>query len=285
MVETSRMLGRTVPLTCLAALSALLVVPAACSGTESNDGSTVTMPGAGGDGTAGDGASASGGGGDAPNGSGGSAAGEQSAAGTPSGASAGMPSDGGAPAAAGAGADAAGTGSTDLGGAGACEPVVAEQALADGIHVAACSVIAYATNPPSSGQHYGTWADFGEYDFALPRGYWVHNLEHGAVVVTYHCPEGCDDELAAARAWLAGLAPDANCPSGTPRVLLVPDPELDVRWAASSWGFTLRSDCFDAEAFSEFYVNHAGQMPAPEWMLCGSGFDFRAEGTNTCGAK
>jgi len=171
------------------------------------------------------------------------------------------------------------------GGANECNVVVQIQAPAPGIHVTECTAIDYATNPPSSGEHYPVWADFGVYDFPLPRGFWVHNLEHGAVVVTYNCPLGCADEVAAAAAWLAQLAPDATCAPGTPRVLLVPDPKLDVRWAASSWGFALRADCFDAAAFSDFYVKHAGQPLAPEYTLCSTGFDFRAPDADTCGAK
>ena len=178
-------------------------------------------------------------------------------------------------------------GETTLGAGGAsdCAPVVQQQALSIGNHVAACSDVVYATNPPSSGEHYPIWADFGVYDFALPRGYWVHNLEHGAVVVTYNCPNGCKEDVARATAWLAQLLPDAACPAGRPRVLLVPDPKLDAAWAASSWGFTLRASCFDAAAFSDFYLSHAGQPLAPEAGLCGAGTDFRAAGANTCGAN
>jgi hypothetical protein len=188
----------------------------------------------------------------------------------------------------GAGGDAGGAGGADLGAAGggsACDVELALQVLAPGVHVAVCSEIQYATNPPSSGQHYPTWADFGVYDFPLPRGFWMHNLEHGAVVVTYNCPEGCADEVAAATDWHAQLNPDENCPAGAPRVLLVPDPELDVRWAASSWGYTLRADCFDAVAFSDFTIAHAGQPPAPEYTICTPGPDLRAPGAETCGAN
>lgn len=173
----------------------------------------------------------------------------------------------------------------NLGGAPACGAVTAQHALAPGVHVDACSPIQHATNPPSSGNHYPTWADFGVYDFPLPRGYWVHNLEHGAVVVTYNCPQGCADDVANAKAWLAQLEPDATCPAGPPRILLVPDPLLDVPWAASAWGFTLRADCFDADTFTAFFVDHAGGSLAPEAVLCGTGFDFRAAGANVCGAK
>ncbi len=199
----------------------------------------------------------------------------------------------GAPANAAAGAPAgAGGGPNEAGAAGAAgagvvcgEPLFEQQPLSPGVHVTACSAVTYGSNPPSSGAHYPVWADFGVYDFALPRGYWVHNLEHGAVVVTYNCPEGCAQEVAAATVWLAGLAPDATCPAGRVRALLVPDPELDVRWAASSWGFTLRADCFESEAFTTFYAAHAGMPPAPEAIACGAGVDFRVDGSETCGVK
>jgi hypothetical protein len=182
----------------------------------------------------------------------------------------------------------AGGGAGDTGGAGgatACDIQVAEQPLAAGIHVTACSDVTYATNPPSSGPHYPVWADYGVYDFALPRGFWVHNLEHGSVVVTYHCPDGCADEVAAAATWLAGLEPDPSCPSGPARVLLLPDPLLDVRWAASSWGYTLRAGCFDAAAFTSFYTAHAGKSPAPEALVCSAGADFRDPANDACGVN
>ena len=179
-------------------------------------------------------------------------------------------------------------GSAELGSSGAtgkCASVVTSYELGPGIHVAACTPIEYSSNPPSSGEHYPNWADFGVYDFALPRGFWVHNLEHGAVVVTYNCRSGCESEVATAKLWLAGLAPDAACPAGPPRILLVPDPLLDTAWAASSWGFTLRADCFDAPAFSKFFADHAGQAIAPEATLCGTGVDFRAPGSDVCGVQ
>lgn len=36
-----------------------------------------------------------------------------------------------------------------------------------------------------SGSHRPLWAVYGEYQF-LPRQRWIHNLEHGAVVMLYH---------------------------------------------------------------------------------------------------
>jgi Protein of unknown function (DUF3105) len=273
------MARRSLSLTVAVAAAALAVGPAACSGSSADGDPRVVVAGAAGaagshvDMTAG-----------APSNTGGSSVSNSGASGAADAAAAGV---GGAPLA-GAGGAPSDAGSPELPGGGAngeCGAVVQEQPLAAGIHVTTCTAIEYATNPPSSGEHYPVWADFGVYDFPLPRGFWVHNLEHGAVVVTYNCPAGCADEVAQATAWLAKLTPDAACPGGPARVLLVPDPKLDVRWAASSWGFTLRADCFDAATFTDFYLMHAGQPVAPEYVLCGTGADFRAPGADTCGAK
>ncbi len=268
------MLVRAWPVACLG-VSSLLLVPIACSGgTESGDGSTVAAGARGSESSAGGDEATAGQGGSTTEGGAvgaGGLAGETSAAGAPDGGVAGMVNEAGAAALGGAGA----------GGVDACDVVVEEHALAVGIHVTACSDIVYATNPPSSGEHYPTWADYGVYDFALPRGYWMHNLEHGSVVVTYNCEDGCAEELTAAKNWLASLEPDGLCAGQTPRILLVPDPLLDVRWAASSWGYTLRADCFEAKAFSDFYAGHAGK--APEAGVCVTGADFRADGA--CGVQ
>lgn len=49
-----------------------------------------------------------------------------------------------------------------------------------------------------------------------------------------------------------------GCP--TPRrVILTPNPDLTTRWAASAWGFTLQSDCFEPSAYAQFYDEHIGQ--------------------------
>lgn len=266
------MTRRALPSFSLALLVTLLVAPAAC-------GESDTSPEEGGGTTSRAGDSGFSGAPDVSEG------GAVSGGGTTNG---GAPA-GGRPSAAGESSTDAGAGGNDelgQGGARVCGAVEKQEALAAGVHVTDCTPIVHATNPPSSGEHYPTWADFGEYDFALPRGFWVHNLEHGAVVVTYRCDDGCEEDLSAARAWLASLEPDAGCDAdGRARVLLLPDPLLDVRWAASAWGHTLRADCFDAGTFSAFYVAHAGQPPAPEASLCGTGFDFRLDGVDTCGAK
>jgi hypothetical protein len=152
--------------------------------------------------------------------------------------------------------------STDVD-AGACNVRIAEHTSEGATHVACTPVPTYKTNPPSSGNHYPIWADYKTYDKPVPWGHLVHSLEHGAVVIVYNCPGGCADEVAAAQAMIDALPVDPGCTGGTKRrVILAPDPKLDVRWGASAWTWTLRASCFDAAAFDDFaraHYAHAGE--------------------------
>jgi hypothetical protein len=152
--------------------------------------------------------------------------------------------------------------------ASSCQPVVQAHANEGAAHSPLCSPLTYATNPPSSGSHYPIWAAYQTYTKPFPRGFWVHSLEHGAVVITYNCPEGCAGEVAAAQAFIDALPTD--CASGARRIILTPDPELDVRFAASAWGFTLKAKCFDRCAFSTFVADHYDDAPE---SICGGGVD------------
>jgi len=130
-------------------------------------------------------------------------------------------------------------------------------------HVVVCSTTCYQTVPPSSGNHYPVWPVYKAYDQPVPWGFLVHGLEHGSIIVVYNCPCGCPDEVAAAKAWMAALPADASCGGRPPRVLLAPDPTLDVRWAAAAWTWTLRSDTFDPLSFGAFFdahYNHSAEL-------------------------
>lgn len=45
--------------------------------------------------------------------------------------------------------------------------------------------IHYNTTLPTYGDHRPLWPVFGEYEFVPPQR-WLHNIEHGAVVMLYH---------------------------------------------------------------------------------------------------
>jgi uncharacterized protein DUF3105 len=139
-------------------------------------------------------------------------------------------------------------------------------------HVSVCSEVGYPDSPPAGGPHYPNWAAFQSYSFPVPRGFWVHDLEHGGVVFSYNCADGCADEVARVQALIDALPADPACPESAPRrVVLTPDPLLDVRWGVSAWGFTLRADCVDTERFRQFYLHHFALGPE---NLCNPGIDF-----------
>jgi hypothetical protein len=122
--------------------------------------------------------------------------------------------------------------------------------------------VQYSSNPPTSGPHYPVWAAFKTYAAPVPRGFYVHDLEHGAVVITYNCPGGCDAELAQLQAFLDARPADPLCTAPLKnRFVVTPDPLLDVRFAASAWGWALRSGCFDLPFLGAFIDAHYAQGP------------------------
>jgi hypothetical protein len=144
-------------------------------------------------------------------------------------------------------------------------------------HLTTCVPLAFSTNPPSSGNHYGIWAAFKTYDKAIPRGFWVHSMEHGAVVLLYNCPECCPEQVAELQALIDAFPADPLCtdPGGPKaRLILVPDPKLDVPFAAAAWGATLRAPCLDDETRGQivaFLLAHYAKAPE---NFCSPGVDI-----------
>jgi hypothetical protein len=158
---------------------------------------------------------------------------------------------------------------------GRCGAVVQQHKIEGQTHVDTCSYIAYRTRPPSSGNHYPNWAAYSVYGQPVPEGFWVHDLEHGAIVISYNCGDaGCAGDVAAAVQMVESYPSDPSCDTAASgvrsRMLLTPDPHLDVPFAASAWGWTLRANCFDPDAFTAFAEAHYGKGPEP---VCANGVD------------
>ena len=126
------------------------------------------------------------------------------------------------------------------------------------VHVAEGSVVRYPNNPPASGPHYPVWARYEEFTSVLPRGYWVHNLEHGAVVFLYR-PDTPSATVDALRAVYRGLPPDSTC--GHVLALMTPDPELPKPIAAVAADWTLTADGVDAPTIQSFVAAHRNRAP------------------------
>lgn len=156
---------------------------------------------------------------------------------------------------------------------GGCEPAALGTAPDAGhAHLPIGTSIDYATNPPAGGDHYPAWAVWGEHQSPVPAPYFVHNEEHGGIVLLYNCPHGCAEVIASLRAILNAQPPDPLCQQQgvSSRLLLTPDPDLDVPVAAASWGFTYKepSLCVDVPSLAAFLSAHYGQGPE---SLCDQG--------------
>jgi hypothetical protein len=137
----------------------------------------------------------------------------------------------------------------------ACEMTRREVPVQVSIHVAEGSEVEYASNPPASGSHYPIWAQFGAYDATIPRGYWVHNLEHGSVVFLNGPSAAAADRTTFLKTFF-DVQTDHCSP---PRFLLTDDPLIETAFAVVAWGQILEGDCVSPEAIAAFAAERVGQ--------------------------
>jgi hypothetical protein len=168
-----------------------------------------------------------------------------------------------------------------------CSPLV--QAIPDEgrAHVPAGTPVVYQHNPPASGPHWSLPPNgdhpFGVFlDVVVPREWWVHNLEHGGVVLLYNCglsdggtcqalgyddtcagdlgvpPAGCPEVTDALRTLHDERAPDEF---NEVRVLVTADPYAPRRVSAIAWDWLWESDSVDLAAMRCFRDARYGQGP------------------------
>jgi len=98
----------------------------------------------------------------------------------------------------------------------------------------------YSVTPPVGGDHNATWMNCGIYTQPVPSERAVHNLEHGAVWITYQ-PSLPQSDVSQLRAFVGKQAKVS--PGGAPAsryMDLTPYPGLSSPVVISSWGFQLQ---------------------------------------------
>lgn len=95
--------------------------------------------------------------------------------------------------------------------------------------------VRYSVTPPVGGDHNGTWMNCGVYAKPVPTERAVHNLEHGAIWITYQpsLPRAEVDQLRAFESSQSVVA------GGSRYIDVTPYPGLPAPIVASSWGFQL----------------------------------------------
>jgi hypothetical protein len=144
---------------------------------------------------------------------------------------------------------------------GTCAATIThETPLLSASHVPQGTVVSWPSNPPTSGPHYPTHADWATaYPIAIERGNYLHNEEHGGVVMLYNCPQGCPDIVEKLTTYGQQLAQDPQCtPPINARWIVSPDSMLEdgVVVAAAAWGWTYKTTCFNADTLDQFFADH-----------------------------
>jgi hypothetical protein len=136
-----------------------------------------------------------------------------------------------------------------------CASVIGDAFCSEGqMHVPDGTDVPWMHDPPHSGPHYASWESWGEHMEIVPRGNWVHNLEHGGIVLLHSCPGGCETELDVLR--------DVIAQRPNLRILMTQDPELPGdRFAAISWTWVYRFDAPNLATLLCFADQHEGHAP------------------------
>jgi hypothetical protein len=126
--------------------------------------------------------------------------------------------------------------------------------------------VQYSVTPPVGGNHNATWMTCGIYDKPVPSERAVHNLEHGAVWITYQ-PSLPQSEVSQLRAFFGRqtvLSPGGA--SSSRYIDMTPYPGLPAPIVVTSWGFQLRLTS-PADPRLQQFVNkfRASQQYTPEY--------------------
>ncbi len=141
----------------------------------------------------------------------------------------------------------------------ATRPLPGESVADEGrAHVEVGTPIQYETYPPASGPHYPAAAPWEFFDEAIPPGFWVHNLEHGGIVLLYNCQANCDSLKEQLRG-LYGKFPTSKY--GYPKLVVVPDKQIAGELTALAWDRRLVQITYDEDTLYRFYVALLDQGP------------------------
>lgn len=131
----------------------------------------------------------------------------------------------------------------------------------------------YLFCPPASGPHSNTFGPmkagvYGPDSGAIPQG-WIHNLEHGGLVVLYGCDDGTDACTDAGQQAFQSFnasfpsSPVCGFPAGTTGPVIARFDDMPYPYAALVWGRVLPLESFDTARILEFY-SQWGERTNPE---------------------
>jgi hypothetical protein len=113
--------------------------------------------------------------------------------------------------------------------------------------------------PPVFGDHYDTWRPPGVYDSPVPEGNFIHDLEHGAIVILYNCPSDCPNLVNQLKGLLTSLPRSQQW--NEVKLVVSPNNKIDHQIALLAWDYEQDLDAYDEAAIRAFYVAHLDKGP------------------------
>jgi hypothetical protein len=142
-------------------------------------------------------------------------------------------------------------------------------------HVNPGTDVKYLYCPPASGSHINATGQgpieprlYGPNDRAIPEG-WIHNLEHGGLVVLYRCPgDACSDagQAALQQLWASWPAsPVCNVPPHAISPVIARFDDMAYPYVAIVWDQVLPLQTLDTAQILAFYAQQAERTnPEPQ---------------------
>ncbi|MEO5704768.1 MAG: DUF3105 domain-containing protein [Candidatus Limnocylindrales bacterium] len=144
-------------------------------------------------------------------------------------------------------------------------------------HVDPGTKVTYQNCPPASGKHYNASGQgpipaklYGPNEVTLPQG-WIHNMEHGAIVLLYRCPDGEGPGCTVAgQAALKALqanwpnSPICNFPPNAVSPVITRFDDMAYPYAALVWDNVLPLDTLDEAAIFKFYAQRGERFNVQE---------------------
>jgi hypothetical protein len=100
---------------------------------------------------------------------------------------------------------------------------------------------------------------WGFTDQVIPPEYWVHNLEHGGVVLLYNCSQDCTADQATIREFLNRAPKESQF--NEVKLLAVKYVGPGHRFAMVAWGWRFFMDGWDPGQALAFYTQHVDHGP------------------------
>lgn len=125
----------------------------------------------------------------------------------------------------------------------------------------------YRTDPPTSGPHYAGAMQEGFYEedsqqvltTPNPQGFIVHSMEHGYIIFWYNCNLVTEADCEALKTGIRSVMEGVD----NFKVIAWPWPSLTAPVVATSWGYMLTMETWDAALAAQFYETNLNQAPEP----------------------